>query len=321
MGYGWRTQGVKTLIVLCFLWPAAGIQATGEPSIHDRDKAGGITTEVHGESLDQSGQQVTHEDQNDGLKIHYQRPDASAHDHKDMQDASSPVKPEESTADVIENLGAYLPPNIELIDSSGKRHTIKSILDKPTILVLIYFSCPSACTIIQGNLASTLNQVPSKLGRDYQVISVSFDPEETTRHARRAKTDYTKIIKPAPDPAAWRFFTAAPVDIDRITVATGFRYKKMGPQSFLHPNLITVLSADGQIIRYLYGTDFLPFDVGMALSEALQGTPGVSIKRLLSYCFEYDPGKNRYAFKLIQFSGIVTLILVGGLVFFLLKKR
>jgi len=323
MGYRWKMHSVITMIWLCFLWPGAGVLASGESSIHDHDKAGGMTMEGHGNSPDQPGQQTAQEASDSGLKIYHTGQDAPTHDHKAMQDAGSgsAMSPEESTVDVIENLGSYLPPDIELIDSSGKRHTIKTIIDKPTILVLIYFSCPSACTIIQGNLASTLNHVPSKLGRDFQVISVSFDSEETTRHARRAKTDYTKIIKPAPAPAAWRFFTAEPVEIDRITEATGFRYKKMGPQSFLHPNLVTVLSADGQIIRYLYGTDYLPFDVGMALSEALQGTPGVSIKKILSYCFEYDPDKNRYAFKLIQFSGIITLILVGGFVFFLLKKR
>jgi protein SCO1/2 len=81
-----------------------------------------------------------------------------------------------------------------------------------------------------------------------------------------------------------------------------------------------VLAGDGKIIRYLYGTEFLPFDIGMAVSEALQGTPGVSIKKFLSYCFEYDPEKNSYTFKLIKVFGIVTLTFVAGFLFFLIKK-
>ncbi len=318
MDYLRRRPAVITVMLLCWFWLAAGALATGDTSDHGHGKNGGTTMAPHEHSADQPGQQAS---QDHGFKLHSKGEAEPTQDHKAMQAGASAMRPEASALDVIENLGEHLPGDIVLVDTSGKKHNLDSVLDKPTILALIYYTCPSACTVIQGNLASTLNQVPSKLGLDYQVMSVSFDPDETPQIARLAKTNYTHIIKPAPQPAAWRFFTADAANIHRLTEAVGFRYKKMGPQNFLHPNLIMVLSAEGQIIRYLYGTDYLPFDLGMALSEALRGTPGVSIKKILSYCFEYDPSKNRYAFKLIQFSGIVTLILVGGFVFFLLKKR
>lgn len=222
--------------------------------------------------------------------------------------------------DVAEKLGETIPLDIELVDESNTRHQLKNIIEKPTILALVYYYCPMACSLIQGNLANALNEVPLKLGQDYQVLSVSFDHEETPEDARQAKTNYLKIIKAEPDPNAWRFFTASPANIERITAAVGFQFIKTGPHQFIHPNLVTVVAADGQIIRYLYGTRYLPFDIGMAVSEALQGTPGVSIKKILSYCFEYDPQKNRYAFKLVRVFGFVTLILVAGFIFFLLRK-
>lgn len=222
--------------------------------------------------------------------------------------------------DVEEKIGKTIPLDIEFADENNTRHQLKNIIDRPTILALVYYYCPMACSLIQGNLANALNDVPLKLGQDFQVVSISFDPEEAPQDARQAKTNYTKIITAELDQTAWRFLTGSPENIQRITSAVGFKYMKTGPHQFVHPNLVTVLAADGQIIRYLYGTTFLPFDIGMAVSEALQGTPGVSIKKILSYCFEYDPKKNRYAFKLIRVFGFVTLILVAGFLIFLLRK-
>lgn len=249
-------------------------------------------------------------------------PEASTteHDHMAVQPSATAPGADAAVVDVVEKLGGHLPLDIELVDADGRRRALGTVLGKPTILALIYYTCPAACSVIQGNLANTLNRVPARLGEEFQVISVSFDPEETPADAGRAKTNYTRIIKPVPEPAAWRFFTADAGAIQRLTDAVGFRYKKVGPHNFLHPNLVTVVAADGQIIRYLYGTDYLPFDVGMALSEALQGTPGVSIKKFLSYCFEYDPVKNRYAFKLFRVFGVITLAVIAGLLFFLLRK-
>jgi protein SCO1/2 len=80
-----------------------------------------------------------------------------------------------------------------------------------------------------------------------------------------------------------------------------------------------VLSKDGKIIRYLYGPNFLPFDLGMALTEAEKGTPGLSIKRgVMSFCFGYDPAKKTYAFKLFRITGTVVLIVLAGFIIFLL---
>ncbi len=242
------------------------------------------------------------------------KPAAHVHENMKMPDSNQAI------VDVEEKLGSKIPLDIELVDEDHNRHQLKDIIDKPTILALVYYYCPMACSVIQGNLANALNDVPLKLGQEYQVLSVSFDAEETPEDARQAKANYTKIIKKEPEPKAWRFFTASPANIERITTAVGFKFIKAGPHQFIHPNLVTVVAADGKVIRYLYGTRYLPFDIGMAVSEALQGVPGVSIKKILSYCFEYDPQKNGYAFKLFRVFGFVTLILVAGFLFFLLRK-
>ncbi len=243
-----------------------------------------------------------------------EKPVPSSHEAMKAFDANKEM------VDVEEKIGETIPLDIEFVDENNTRHTLKTIIDKPTILALVYYYCPMACSLIQGSLANALNETPLKLGQDFQVVSISFDPDETAQDARQAKVNYTKIIKAKLDQTSWRFFTASPENIQRITSAVGFKYMKTGPHQFIHPNLVTVLADDGQIIRYLYGTTFLPFDIGMAVSEALQGKPGVSIKKILSYCFEYDPEKNRYAFKLIRVFGFITLILVAGFLFFLLRK-
>jgi len=240
--------------------------------------------------------------------------------HKQKHQVMPSIDSNKNIVDVKEKIGEIIPLDVEFVDENQTPQKLKNIIDKPTILALVYYYCPAACSMIQGNLANALNGVPSKLGKDYQVISISFDHEETPQDARQAKANYTKIIKGELDQASWRFFTGSLENIQRITNAVGFTYIKSGPHQFIHPNLIIVIAGDGQIIRYMYGIKYLPFDIGMAVSEALQGEPGVSIKKILSYCFEYDPEKNRYTFKLIKVFGIITLVLVAGFLFFLLKK-
>jgi protein SCO1/2 len=226
----------------------------------------------------------------------------------------------QAQVEVQERIGQRIPLDIELIDVTGTPRPLEALLNKPTILVQIYYTCPGACSVIQGNLAHALKKAPYALGDEYDVISVSFDATETSEHARQAADTYRNIIADNPNRDSWRFFTATPQNIRRLTEATGFKFVKRGPQDFIHPNLVTVITGDGLIIRYLYGTEYLPFDIGMALSEAHKGLPGVSIKKFLSYCFEYDPEKKTYAFSLFKISGAVILTLLAVFLFFLLRR-
>lgn len=219
-----------------------------------------------------------------------------------------------------EKIGQTLPGDAVFYDEHGARHTLAELIDRPTILALVFYHCPVACGLIQGNLAHALQGVKEKLGADYQVLTISFDDEEVPELALETKANFMRIIGPGYPDNAWRFMTGDLENIKKTTGAVGFRFMKYGKHDFMHPNLVTVLAPGGKIIRYLYGTDYLPMEVSMALSEASRGTPGVSIKKIMSYCFAYDSKSRRYAFRFFRVFGTTMLVLVGGFLFFLLRK-
>ena len=238
-----------------------------------------------------------------------------AHDH------SKPIEVDASAIGVDERIGNQIPLDVELTDANGQTVSLGEVLDKPTLLILVFYHCPSACGMIQSNAAHAVNNAPHQLGKDFQMISVSFDDEDTQKDAQTAKANYTKILQ---DPAGadhWRYFTADAENIKRLTDAVGFRFMKMGTHNYVHPNLVTMLSGSGKVIRYLYGMDYLPFDIGMAVTEAFREEPGISIKKIVSYCFDYDPKNKRYAFNIVRVFGAVTLVGLGLFLFFLLRKK
>lgn len=220
-----------------------------------------------------------------------------------------------------EKLGDTIPLDLSFTDETGAKRTLRELVDRPTILILVFYHCPSACGMIQGSVAGCIRDIPFKLGEDYRILTVSFDDEETTELACETSTNYLSAAS-APVPAgAWRFMTGDLDSIQKLLGAVGFHVNKAARHDYVHPNLITVLSKDGKIIRYLYGTSYLPLDVGMALTEASRGTPGVSIKKMVSYCYSYDPKSRRYSFRLIRVFGTTTLVVLGAFLFFLLRKK
>jgi protein SCO1/2 len=171
-----------------------------------------------------------------------------------------------------------------------------------------------------SSLAQALNDVPLQPGKEYQVLAVSFDKDDTPELARQAKKNYFKLITRDFPQNHWRFLTAKQEEIDVLLNSFGYRLKRKGPGLFIHPNVLIAISPDGQIIRYLYGLHFLPFDIGMALTEAAEGTPHISVRKILSYCFDYDSKSKTYVFKSFQFAAILIVSVLGIFLFFLLRK-
>jgi protein SCO1/2 len=222
---------------------------------------------------------------------------------------------------VDEHLGDVLPADLAVTDDQGARHTLGELVDRPTVLIQVFYHCPGTCPLILGSIAAVANQTPFRAGEEFRILTVSFDDEDTAEMAQQTASNYLGLVKGGLPPGAWRFFTADAETIQKLLSATGFKVLKRDSHAFAHPNLVIVLSADRKIIRYLYGTEYLPMDLGMALSEAARGTPGVSIKKIMSYCFTYDAKNRRYAFNVLRVYGTVTLVLLGVFLFFLLRKK
>jgi protein SCO1 len=250
-------------------------------------------------------------------------------DHQAQNQHINPFAPEnDSTSNIApgevgitENLGKAIPLDVQFADENGKPVDLKNFIDRPTLILPVFFHCPQECSILLANLASALNDVSFKPGVEYRVLAVSFDSEETPHDALLAKKDYLKLLKRDFPENDWKFMTGNPQSIQDMTRAIGFLFKKLDTHNFVHPNVLICVAKGGKIIRYLYGPYFLPFDVSMAISEAVKGTPGISVKKLVSYCFAYDPVGKKYVFKSIQITGVAILGFLAIFLFFLLRKK
>ena len=218
-----------------------------------------------------------------------------------------------------EKLGQFIPLDSTFNDERGNKVLLEDLVKAPTILALVYYHCPNVCSLLLTNLAGVLNKVPVEPGKEYRVIAVSFDEKETPELALERKRIYLQMIgRPFPE-NAWRFLTGEREGIQKLTQAVGFHFRKEG-EDFLHPVSLVILASDGKIVRYLNGTDFLPFDLQMALLEASEGRVGTTINRVLRFCFSYDPKGRTYVFNTLKVTGIVTLLFAFSFILFLFLK-
>jgi len=234
---------------------------------------------------------------------------------------------------VREKLGEQIALKIEFVESDGKAVQLNNLITKPVLILPVFFFCSQSCNIMLSSLANAIPDVPYKLGKDYQVIALSFNDEEGPDIAKKAKTDYMRRLESQaslsgnrfnsdiPPADAWTYLVGNNTTIHELTESLGFKFRKTGTHSFVHPNVLIVCDQNGKIIRYLYGVHFLPFDIGMAISEAQTGTPSISVRKVINYCFSYNPKEKRYVFHTFRVAAIVVMVsLCLFYVFFLRRK-
>jgi protein SCO1/2 len=157
------------------------------------------------------------------------------------------------------------------------------------------------------------------LGKDYQIITISFNTRDTPEKAREKKINFVQKISKE-NQKYWIYLTGVQKNIDEITDAIGFKYKAQG-LDFAHASAIMVLSPKGKITRYLYGLSFLPFDVKMAIVEAQKGLARPTINKVLEYCFAYNPGSKTYTIQITRIIGTITLLIAAIVLLMLLLNR
>ncbi|PLX85426.1 MAG: SCO family protein [Desulfuromonas sp.] len=223
-----------------------------------------------------------------------------------------------------EKLGAKLPLDVPFVNSRGETVLLDDLIDRPTLVVPVYYRCRNVCNYLLGGLARALPDIKLTPGESYRVITFSFDRKETPNLAAKSKRTFLASMQGAFPGDAWDFLTGDEVNIRRVTDAAGYRYQKEG-EDFLHPVAAFVVSEDGTIVRYLNGYRFLPLDLTMALIEASENRIGVPIRKALEFCFSYDPENRRYVFNLLRVSGTIILLTLGSFLLYLIlsgrKKR
>lgn len=218
---------------------------------------------------------------------------------------------------IEEHLNDTLPLDAVIIDENGNAKSLAELIDKPTVLSFVYFRCPGICSPLMGGIADVIDQADINIGEEYQVFTISFDPTEGTPLAKRKKKNYVNTMQNKKAEKGWYFFTADSSNIDKLTDAVGFKYKKQG-NDFLHAAAIMAVSPKGKITRYLNGVSFQPFEFKMAVVEASEGKSGPTINKVLQYCFTYDVAGQRYVLNITRVAGIIIMFL--ALVVFLVLK-
>jgi len=217
---------------------------------------------------------------------------------------------------VEEKLENTVPLDVYLFNIEGDTVYLRDIYDKPTIINFVYYRCPGICSPLMDGLAEVIDRSDLVIGRDYQAITISFDPRESAMLAERKRNNYQNLMEKA-DLAkeGWTFYTADSSNIARLTNATGFRYKPVG-NDFIHSATLIVTSPQGKITRYMNGIYFLPFDLKMSVLDASEGKTGPTINKVLQYCYSFDPEGQEYVFNITKVAG--TLIIFFGVVIFLI---
>jgi protein SCO1/2 len=225
-----------------------------------------------------------------------------------------------------QRLGQSVPLDIALRDEEGKPVKLGDYFGRrPVVLTLVYYECPMLCTLTLNELTSALAVLKFDPGREFEIVTVSFEPKETPALAAAKKAEYLKRYKRAGASASWHFLTADADQVKRLTEAVGFRYAwDEQTKQYAHPGGIMVLTPEGRLARYLYGVEYAPRDLRFALIDAAAGKIGSPADKVVLYCYQYDPSTGRYGaaiMRSVRVAGALTVLGLGAFVTVMLRRE
>ncbi len=231
-----------------------------------------------------------------------------------------------SEVGIDQRLGDAIPLDLAFRNEAGEAVRLGDYLgEKPAILSLVYYECPMLCTQILNGLLASLRVLSFDVGSEFEVITVSFDPEETADLAREKKESYVGRYGRKGAASGWHFLTGDSASIEALTRAVGFRYVyDPGSELFAHASGVMVLTPEGRLSRYFYGIEYAPRDLRLGLIEASANEIGTAVDEVLLYCFRYDPSSGKYSLvimNVVRLAGIATVGLLGGFVFIMLRRE
>ena len=208
-------------------------------------------------------------------------------------------------------LGTEVPADAAFVDEEGRAVRLGDYgKDRPYILVPAYYRCPSLCNEVLNDLVKGLRGIASyQVGRDYDVVVVSFDAREKPDLAKAKKAAYAEEYGRLGSANGWHFLTGEQAEIDRLLEAVGYKVEwDERRQQFLHASGVIVCTPRGSVARYFPGLDYRPLYLRLALTEAGRGTISAGIiDQVLLPCFAFDETKGQYS------AAVLTLVRAGGL--------
>ncbi len=219
-----------------------------------------------------------------------------------------------------------LPLDVELRDEQGRSVRLGQYFGKkPVVLTLVYYECPMLCTLTLNGLAGALRTLSFDAGKEFEIVTVSFEPKDTPALAAAKKAAYLERYQRPGAEAGWHFLTGDADQIARLTGAVGFRYAwDEATRQYAHPGGIVVATPEGRLARYLYGVEYAPRDLRLALIEASAGKIGTKVDQIVLYCYQYDPSTGRYSaalMRMIRVGGAATVLGLGAFVVVMLRRE
>ena len=225
---------------------------------------------------------------------------------------------------IEQHLDAQVPPDLSFADDAGRPVKLGDYFGKkPVILHLVYYNCTMLCGEVLAGLSGALKAVKFDIGNQFEIVTVSFNPQETPAIAATKKKEYLARYGRPGAASGWHFLTGPPESINALTRAVGFQYQ-YDPKlnQYAHAAAIMVLTPQGHISRYFYGVEFPPKDLRMGLVEASEGKIGNAVDQILLYCYHYNPETGKYGAvinNILRLGALVTIILLGGLLLILFR--
>ena len=222
---------------------------------------------------------------------------------------------------IVQRLDEQVPLGLEFVDHNGNAVVLSDLIggERPVILTLNYYRCPQLCSLTLNGLVDGLRDVDLDLGTEYNIVTVSINPDEGPAIAAQNRAGYLVALDEEVPESAWPFLTGDQENIEALAKAIGFGYRfdeRSG--EFAHTASITFVTPEGRISKYMNDVRFLPRDLRLAIVDASQGKVGSLIDTLLLFnCFQWDPEAGSFvpsAWKIMRLgAGISAILLFGGI--------
>jgi protein SCO1/2 len=226
---------------------------------------------------------------------------------------------------IDQRLNNQIPLDLAFRDESGREVRLGDYFKngKPVVLTLVYYECPMLCNQVLNGVVGTLEAMTFTPGKEFEMVTVSFDPREGPELAAKKKETYLKRYRREGAGAGWHFLTGDKDSIDRLANSVGFRYVwDEQSNQFAHASAIMVATPQGRLSHYFYGIDYSPKDLRLALVESSEGRIGSPVDTLILYCYHYDPATGRFApvMAVLRAAGVLTVFGLAALLYYLTRR-
>jgi protein SCO1/2 len=231
----------------------------------------------------------------------------------------------EKNVGIDQHLGQQVTMSLSVRDENGTLTTLGSYFGKrPVILVMAYYECPNLCTMVMNGVFAGMKPLSFVAGKDYDVVSVSINPHETSALAMQKKNTYLSGYHEGDHADGYHFLTADESTIEQLCKEVGFRYSyDTESHQFAHASGIMIATPEGKLSRYLMGVQFAGKDLKYSLMDASGGKIGTLADKLVLYCYHYDPSQSKYGLvitRVLRIGGVAILLVMGAM-FYTFRRR